>query len=234
MQGSRGQNREPARKVGIGCKSLGVVGTEGWVWEAEGQGSQAPGPVGLIPSAVPRIPLGPTAGPHPAPGPDAAGGPRQHHPGGKAICSSTCPGSRGAHRTGAEPWHRAPPPRQDPDFAEVLSELSARELQWLVQGQLRIVAETEGQHARQLVGTITARRSCDSEHGAGTLGHRGGGRVSPPMPTSPPPFPPRASLPGLKPSKVCCVERTPCCRPRRGPWARPSWHCMRMAPWSTR
>ncbi|XP_061308351.1 chordin isoform X1 [Pezoporus flaviventris] len=51
---------------------------------------------------------------------------------------------------------------EDPDFAEVLSELSARELQWLVQGQLRIVAETEGQHARQLAGTITTRRSCDT------------------------------------------------------------------------
>ncbi|XP_038039621.1 chordin isoform X1 [Anas platyrhynchos] len=51
---------------------------------------------------------------------------------------------------------------EDPDFAEVLSELSARELQWLVQGQLRIVAETEGRHARQLAGTITARRGCDT------------------------------------------------------------------------
>lgn len=65
------------------------------------------------------------------------------------------------------------PPQQDPDFAEVLSELSAHELQWLVQGQLRIVAETEGQHARQLAGTITTRRSCDSEHGVGTLRCRG-------------------------------------------------------------
>lgn len=61
------------------------------------------------------------------------------------------------------------PPRQDPNFAEVLSELSAHELQWLVQGQLRIVAETEGQHACQLAGTIITRRSCDSEHGLGTL-----------------------------------------------------------------
>ncbi|XP_065495745.1 chordin isoform X1 [Caloenas nicobarica] len=51
---------------------------------------------------------------------------------------------------------------EDPDFAEVLSEMSAHELQWLVQGQLRIVAETEGQHARQLAGTITTRRSCDT------------------------------------------------------------------------
>lgn len=74
----------------------------------------------------------------------------------------------------AELWHRASS-WQDPDFAEVLSELSAPELQWLVQGQLRIVAETEGRHARQLAGTITTRRSCDSEHRAGTPGHRVGG-----------------------------------------------------------
>ncbi|KFP87395.1 Chordin, partial [Acanthisitta chloris] len=47
---------------------------------------------------------------------------------------------------------------EDPDFAEVLSDLSAHELQWLVQGQLRIVAETE----KKLAGTITIRRSCDT------------------------------------------------------------------------
>uniref|UniRef100_A0A8C3JPE4 Chordin n=1 Tax=Calidris pygmaea TaxID=425635 RepID=A0A8C3JPE4_9CHAR len=52
--------------------------------------------------------------------------------------------------------------REDPDFAEVLSDLSAHELQWLVRGQLRILAETEGRHARQLAGTITTRRSCDT------------------------------------------------------------------------
>uniref|UniRef100_A0A8C5ULX6 Chordin n=7 Tax=Passeriformes TaxID=9126 RepID=A0A8C5ULX6_9PASS len=51
---------------------------------------------------------------------------------------------------------------EDPDFAEVLSDLSAQELQWLVQGQLRIVAETEGRHARRLAGTISTRRSCDT------------------------------------------------------------------------
>ncbi|XP_052541464.1 chordin isoform X3 [Tympanuchus pallidicinctus] len=51
---------------------------------------------------------------------------------------------------------------EDPDFAEVLSDLSTHELQWLAQGQLRIVADTEGQHPRQLEGTITARRSCDT------------------------------------------------------------------------
>lgn len=81
------------------------------------------------------------------------------------------------------------PPPQDPDFAEVLSDLSARELQWLVQGQLRIVAETEGRHARQLAGTITTRRSCDSEHG-----HPGvRGVAVPPSPTSPPHPPPLLS-----------------------------------------
>ncbi|KAI1235949.1 Chordin, partial [Lamprotornis superbus] len=51
---------------------------------------------------------------------------------------------------------------EDPDFAEVLDDLSAQELQWLVQGQLRIMAETEGRHARRLAGTITTRHSCDT------------------------------------------------------------------------
>lgn len=141
-------------------------------------------------------------------------------------------GSPGAR---AEPRHCAHPPTppspllQDPDFAEVLSDLSARELQWLVQGQLRIVAETEGRHARQLAGTITARRGCDSEHG-----HPGAqGAAVAPSPASPPP-PPRSSLPGFKPSRACCAGRTPCCRPRRGPWARPSWPCTRTARCSTR
>lgn len=84
------------------------------------------------------------------------------------------------------------PPQQDPDFAEVLSELSAHELQWLVQGQLRIVAETEGRHARQLAGTITTRRSCDSEHGAA---HRGAGGVAlPPPQANLTPFPVPLSL----------------------------------------
>uniref|UniRef100_A0A8B9QQL1 Chordin n=1 Tax=Apteryx owenii TaxID=8824 RepID=A0A8B9QQL1_APTOW len=44
----------------------------------------------------------------------------------------------------------------------LFDDLPARELQWLVQGQLRIVAETEGRHARRLAGTITTRRSCDT------------------------------------------------------------------------
>ncbi|NXJ72067.1 CHRD protein, partial [Rostratula benghalensis] len=63
-----------------------------------------------------------------------------------------CPGWGGGTHTS---WH-------DPDFAEVLGDLSARELQWLVRGQLRILAETEGRHARQLAGTITTRRGCDT------------------------------------------------------------------------
>lgn len=91
----------------------------------------------------------------------------------KPSLPSCCPGSHSALCARAEPWH-CDCPWQDPDFAEVLSELSAHELQWLVQGQLRIMAETEGRHARQLAGTITTRRSCDSEHGAGTLGCRRG------------------------------------------------------------
>lgn len=77
---------------------------------------------------------------------------------------------------------------QDPDFAEVLSDLSAQELQLLVQGQLRIAAETEGRHARQLAGTITTRRSCDSERRAGTLGCRGVAVLTS-MPISPTPVP---------------------------------------------
>lgn len=52
---------------------------------------------------------------------------------------------------------------QDPDFAEVLSDLSSREMLWLAQGQLKITAETEGRRLRQITGYITARKSCDSE-----------------------------------------------------------------------
>lgn len=92
------------------------------------------------------------------------------------------PGSHGTQS--ARLIHSTLPPRQDPDFAEVLNDLSAQELQWLVQGQLHITAETEGRHARQLAGTITTRRSCDSEHRAGTLGCRGIAVLTP-MPISP-------------------------------------------------
>uniref|UniRef100_A0A8C3F0U5 Chordin n=1 Tax=Chrysemys picta bellii TaxID=8478 RepID=A0A8C3F0U5_CHRPI len=51
---------------------------------------------------------------------------------------------------------------QDPDFAEVLSDLSSREMLWLAQGQLKITAETEGRRRRQIAGYITARKSCDT------------------------------------------------------------------------
>ncbi|XP_043378795.1 chordin isoform X1 [Chelonia mydas] len=51
---------------------------------------------------------------------------------------------------------------QDPDFAEVLSDLSSREMLWLAQGQLKITAETEGRRLRQITGYITARKSCDT------------------------------------------------------------------------
>uniref|UniRef100_A0A8C8RFV1 Chordin n=1 Tax=Pelusios castaneus TaxID=367368 RepID=A0A8C8RFV1_9SAUR len=51
---------------------------------------------------------------------------------------------------------------QDPDFAEVLSDLSSREMLWLAQGQLRITAQTEGQRRHQISGYITARKSCDT------------------------------------------------------------------------
>ncbi|XP_067392662.1 chordin [Emydura macquarii macquarii] len=51
---------------------------------------------------------------------------------------------------------------QDPDFAEVLSDLSSREMLWLAQGQLRITAQTEGRRRRQISGYITARKSCDT------------------------------------------------------------------------
>ncbi|TFJ99126.1 Aminomethyltransferase [Platysternon megacephalum] len=51
---------------------------------------------------------------------------------------------------------------QDPDFAEVLSDLSSREMLWLAQGQLKITAETEGRRRRQIAGYVTARKSCDT------------------------------------------------------------------------
>ncbi|XP_019388067.1 PREDICTED: chordin [Crocodylus porosus] len=49
-----------------------------------------------------------------------------------------------------------------PDFAEVLSDLSAREMQWLGQGQLVMAVQSEGRPPRQLAGTIAPRRSCDT------------------------------------------------------------------------
>lgn len=52
---------------------------------------------------------------------------------------------------------------QDPDFAEVLTDLNSRELFWLSRGQLEIAVATEGRDPRQISGFITSRKSCDSE-----------------------------------------------------------------------
>uniref|UniRef100_A0A8B9I112 Chordin n=1 Tax=Astyanax mexicanus TaxID=7994 RepID=A0A8B9I112_ASTMX len=51
---------------------------------------------------------------------------------------------------------------QDPDFAEVLTDLNSRELFWLSRGQLQIVVETEGHNAHRISGYITGRKSCDT------------------------------------------------------------------------
>uniref|UniRef100_H2ZTV0 Chordin n=1 Tax=Latimeria chalumnae TaxID=7897 RepID=H2ZTV0_LATCH len=50
----------------------------------------------------------------------------------------------------------------DPDFAEVLTDLSNREMLWLSQGQLEIAVETEGKNARQISGFITGKKTCDT------------------------------------------------------------------------
>uniref|UniRef100_A0A8C6LCV4 Chordin n=1 Tax=Nothobranchius furzeri TaxID=105023 RepID=A0A8C6LCV4_NOTFU len=50
----------------------------------------------------------------------------------------------------------------DPDFAEVLTDLNSRELFWLSRGQLEIAVATEGQNPRQIRGFITSRKSCDT------------------------------------------------------------------------
>ncbi|XP_063772714.1 chordin [Pseudophryne corroboree] len=50
---------------------------------------------------------------------------------------------------------------QEPDFAEVLPDLSSREMQWLAQGQLKIAVLTEGRHEQHISGVITVRKSCD-------------------------------------------------------------------------
>lgn len=52
---------------------------------------------------------------------------------------------------------------QDPDFAEVLTDLNSRELFWLSRGQLEIAVATEGRDPRQISGFITSRKSCDSK-----------------------------------------------------------------------
>lgn len=58
---------------------------------------------------------------------------------------------------------------QDPDFAEVLTDLNSRELFWLSRGELEIAVATDGRDPRQISGFITSRKSCDSKLGWGLL-----------------------------------------------------------------
>ncbi|XP_069830640.1 chordin isoform X3 [Dendropsophus ebraccatus] len=51
---------------------------------------------------------------------------------------------------------------QEPDFAEVLPDLSSQEMQWLAQGHLEIAVQTEGRHGQCISGPITVRKSCDT------------------------------------------------------------------------
>nr|DBA26345.1 TPA: hypothetical protein GDO54_010619 [Pyxicephalus adspersus] len=51
---------------------------------------------------------------------------------------------------------------EEPDFAEVLTDLSSREMQWLAQGQLKVAVQTEGRHGQRISGVITVRKSCDT------------------------------------------------------------------------
>ncbi|MGH0169108.1 UNVERIFIED_CONTAM: hypothetical protein FKN15_076262 [Acipenser sinensis] len=50
----------------------------------------------------------------------------------------------------------------DPDFAEVLTDLSNREMFWLSRGQLEIAVATEGKNPRRISGYITGKKSCDT------------------------------------------------------------------------
>ncbi|XP_071998468.1 chordin isoform X2 [Engystomops pustulosus] len=51
---------------------------------------------------------------------------------------------------------------QEPDFAEILPDLSSREMQWLAQGHLKIAVQTERRHGHRISGPITVRKSCDT------------------------------------------------------------------------
>ncbi|XP_043926340.1 chordin [Protopterus annectens] len=53
---------------------------------------------------------------------------------------------------------------QDPDFAEVLTDLSTREMFWLSHGQLEISVETQGTDSRRISGFITSKKTCDTIH----------------------------------------------------------------------
>ncbi|MGH0151809.1 UNVERIFIED_CONTAM: hypothetical protein FKN15_040136 [Acipenser sinensis] len=60
------------------------------------------------------------------------------------------------------PRTASPESNMDPDFAEVLTNLSNREMFWLSRGQLEIAVATEGKNPRRISGYITGKKSCDT------------------------------------------------------------------------
>lgn len=56
---------------------------------------------------------------------------------------------------------------QEPGFAEVLPNLTAQEMDWLVQGELTMALERAGGPGLRISGHIAARQSCDGEAGWG-------------------------------------------------------------------
>lgn len=56
---------------------------------------------------------------------------------------------------------------QEPGFAEVLPNLTAQEMDWLVLGELKMALERAGGPGLRISGHIAARQSCDGEAGWG-------------------------------------------------------------------
>lgn len=56
---------------------------------------------------------------------------------------------------------------QEPGFAEVLPNLTAQEMDWLVLGELQIALERASGPGLRISGHIAARQSCDGEAGWG-------------------------------------------------------------------
>lgn len=54
---------------------------------------------------------------------------------------------------------------QEPGFAEVLPNLTAQEMDWLVLGELQMALERVGMPGLRISGHIAARQSCDGEAG---------------------------------------------------------------------
>lgn len=54
---------------------------------------------------------------------------------------------------------------QEPGFAEVLPNLTAQEMDWLVLGELQMALERVGALGLRISGHIAARQSCDGETG---------------------------------------------------------------------